>query len=374
MRYGLGVTATLAAWLHDIDPFVFRLPDLGPLPEGIRWYGLSYLVGFAIGYLLIRRVAAVGVSTLEPGKVGDLIVTLAIGVIVGGRLGYVLFYAPSLLVDVMSAPPFWGVLAFNKGGMASHGGIAGTILAALWFAWRHGHRPLFVLDLLAFGAPLGLFFGRIANFINGELFGRAVDPSFPLAVKFPQEMGIWAPERFVELATRLGGVLPRYTPAELYAAFEARRPILGAMERAVVEAVQAGDAQVIAAVEPMLTPRHPSQLYAGLLEGLAVFLVLLWFYRRPRIAGLTGSLFCIGYGVLRIVNELWRRPDAQFISDAGELPWITRGQLLSVVVVGLGLFGLWLCPYLHRKYKHRVMGGWWGGGGEADAAADAGAG
>ena len=183
-------------WLHNLDPFAIDLTGtfVGDLMGGgIRWYGLSYLAGFVIGYLLIRRVLTVGVSPLKPTQAMDLVVTIAICVVLGGRLGYVVFYQPSLFVEFTGDVPFWGVFMINKGGMASHGGILGGIGGCLFFAWRKNcstpkHKFAHLLDLMAFGAPLGILCGRIANFINGELIGRACERDFPLAVQFPQEI------------------------------------------------------------------------------------------------------------------------------------------------------------------------------------------
>jgi len=176
--------AARAAWVHDLDPFLIQFPKSFPI-AGIRWYGLSYLAGFVIAWLLIRRVLRVGTQPeatldatgtrrLEPQRAADLVINLAIGIVVGGRLGYVLFYRPELFVEFTSSPPFWGALAINKGGMASHGGMVGGTLAVYYFAWRHKVRPLFLGDLFGFGAPLVLFIGRIANLINAELYGLAV--------------------------------------------------------------------------------------------------------------------------------------------------------------------------------------------------------
>ena len=331
----IGFSVCLASYLHTIDPYALKLWDDGP----IRWYGLAYLVGFLIGYILIRRVAKVGVSTLDPQKAGDFVVAVALGVVIGGRLGYCVFYRPDLLVDFHGSLPFWGALEINKGGMASHGGILGGLIACTYYAIRHHHSKLFLVDLVAFGAPLGLFFGRIANFINGELYGRACDPGFPLAVRFPQEMYDWTPDRIAQLDR----ALPR--PVDL--------GIVGqqwTLPR-IIEQIQAGHPQVIALVEPMITPRHPSQLYAALLEGLLVFLVLavLWF--KPRKPGTLMCAFFVVYGSVRIFDELFRMPDAHLGFQALGL---TRGQWLSVPLVLMGVIGWVWCS----RRKVNPMGGW----------------
>lgn len=325
---------TLAAWLHDLDPFALELPDVALLPDGIRWYGLSYLVGFFVGYLLVRRVTRVGVSTLRPDLAADYIVTVAIGIVLGGRLGYCLLYQPSLFTKVYDHLPFWGPLAINEGGMASHGGILGGVLGAWWYAWRHKHDLPFLLDLFAFGAPLGLFFGRIANFINGELFGRG-PTEVPWAVKFPQEL---------------------YDEPEL-----AGRVLEATGLRSVdhvIHAIQNHNGEVARVVEPLLTPRHPSQLYAAVAEGLVVFLVLLFAWRVPRRPGLVGSWFALTYGVMRIIDEFFRRPDQHIADQEFATLGITRGQWLSILVVAVGLWGLWYSRYRAQKHGIQPMGSW----------------
>lgn len=318
--------ALLAAWLHDLDPFAIRLWG----DFGIRWYGLAYLVGFVLGYLLIRRVTTVGASTLKTGQVGDLVVTLAMGIVIGGRLGYCVFYKPELFISFYSHVPFWGVLAINEGGMASHGGMIGAAAAAWYYAWRHRQSLPHLLDLTAFGAPLGLFFGRLANFWNGELFGRP-SPGLAWAVKFPQEL--WDRPRLALDAMAATGL----TSVD-----------------AIILAIQGGDQRVRAIIEPMLTPRHPSQIYAAVMEGLVVFAVMLWVWRVPRKPGVLGSWFCLTYAVMRISDEFFRRPDAQLMDAEFAVLGVTRGQWLSALLIVLGLWGLWWA----RRRPGPPMGGW----------------
>lgn len=319
----------LGTYLHDIDPYAIRLPQ-GWWSQGIRWYGLSYLGGFVISYLLIRRVTKVGISTLSPLKVGDLIFVLLVGVMVGGRLGYVLFYEPSLLSSFTGRFPYWGLLAINEGGMASHGGIIGTIIACAYFARRHGHSMPHMLDLLAFSSPLGLFLGRIANFINGELYGRPCSPKLPWAVHFPQEMFTWSTIQW----DRVSSVIDQFIGVE-----------------EVIAQIQIGNHVVISAVRPWLTPRHPSQIYAALLEGLFVFGVLAMLWIKPRKPGLIGAAFCITYGVVRIIGEQFRQPDNHI-----GYQWLnlTRGQWLSIYLIIAGI----LLAIAFAIRKIHCMGGW----------------
>jgi len=335
---------SLAAYIHDLDPFLIEFPAGFPI-DGVRWYGLSYVVGFFIGFLLIKRVTRVGISTLKPVHVADYVVTMAIAIVVGGRLGYVIFYRPELLITFTSELPFWSVLAVNEGGMASHGGMIGTIGGAWFYAWRNGHRLSHLLDLAAFGAPIGLFFGRIANFINAELIGRASPPSFPLAVKFPQDLYGLPPEetwKLLEIAENLPGTV------NLQTATQAR------LVSAVIDQVQKGNPVITRLVDPLLVARHPSQLYAAVTEGLVVFAVLAWWWARPRKPVTLGAWFLIAYGLMRIFNEFFRMPDEHLMDSEFALIGLTRGQLLSSVMVLAG--GALLAWSLKRDAP--LMGSW----------------
>lgn len=331
------MATTLAVYLHTIDPYAVKLWDGGP----VRWYGLSYLLGFYLAYLLIRRVARVGRSTLLPQHAGDLVVVVAIGVVLGGRLGYVLFYRPDMLWTFTSVAPFWDVLAVNKGGMASHGGMIGALLAALYYA-RKGHARLHVFDLIAFAAPLGIFFGRLTNFINGELIGRPCPSVLPWAVKFPQEMYLWIPSQFAALDQSIkqsaGQVL-------VWPNLSLENQVAQMIDR-----IQTGDAALARVIEPLLTPRHPSQIYQALLEGLLLFVILAAAWHRPRKPGFIVGLFGVAYSVLRIVGEIYREPD---VGIGFQWLGLTRGQWLSV---GLLLAGLVLMLVSNRSPQ--PMGGW----------------
>jgi phosphatidylglycerol:prolipoprotein diacylglycerol transferase len=256
----------------DIDPVAFAI---GPLT--VHWYGLMYLFGFVgawiYGVLRARR------EDLDwtRRQVEDIIFFGAVGVILGGRLGYTLFYGWEGFIDnPLSILQIW------KGGMSFHGGMLGVFLAMLIYARRTG-KPFFeVTDFIAPWVPLGLGAGRIGNFINGELVGRAADPGLPWAMVFP----------FVD--------------------------------------------QV---------PRHPSQLYQALAEGLLLFLILWWYSSKPRPVMAVSGVFMISYGSLRIVTEFFRTPDAHLGFIAFD--WMTMGQLLSLpmILVGVVLY------YLAMKNK-----------------------
>lgn len=329
--------AMLAAYLHCISPNAIDFPE-GFFLDGIRWYGLSYLLGFLVGYWLIMRVASVGRTTLKAQYVGDLVVAMAIGIVVGGRMGYALFYNPSLFGPI-DRFPWWGLLALNEGGMASHGGLIGGIIACGFYSRRHQHSWPHMLDLLAFGTPMGLFFGRIANFINGELYGRPCSDDFALAVKFPQEMLNHPPVQILQLGERFLG-------AEAAGKFSRHE-----IAERLIEMIQGGDQAVMEAVKPLLTTRHPSQLYEAVLEGLVVFLVLVALWAKPRKPLVLGGTFCLVYGVLRIAVEFFRQPDHSIGFQALDL---TRGQWLSILPVAAGI--ILLLIFTRRNVE--PMGGW----------------
>lgn len=255
----------------DIDPVIF---SIGPV--SVHWYGFTYLAGFAVSWLLMRRRAQrIGLDqTLQ--RIDDLIFYGALGVILGGRLGYVFFYGFSRLLS----DPFY-LFKIWDGGMSFHGGLIG-VLVAMWLFGKRIDRSFFeVTDFIAPMVPVGLFAGRVGNFINGELWGKPSD--LPWAMQLPCA-------RFPEMC---GGAY-------------------------------AGLSQ----------PLHPSQLYEAGLEGLLLFLIL-WFYsRRPRPLMAVSGLFLLGYGVFRFTVEFVRMPDAHIGYLA--FGWFTMGQLLCLPMLAAG--------------------------------------
>jgi phosphatidylglycerol:prolipoprotein diacylglycerol transferase len=251
------------------DPIVF---SIGPF--AIRWYALAYVAGILLAWWLARRIAASntlwgGHSPITPTNVDDVIAWCALGIVLGGRLGYVLFYGLSYFV---SHP--LEIFVLWRGGMSFHGGFLGTILALLLYARRHNIPILSMLDLGAIVTPIGLLLGRIANFINGELWGRVTD--VPWALVFPN-----------------------------------------------------------AGTEP----RHPSQLYEAVLEGIVLFAIGLLAARMGALKrpGLIGGLFVAIYGLARIAGEQFREPDAHIGFFAGGL---TMGTLLSLPMVLAGTIAI----------------------------------
>jgi len=246
-----------------IDP---TLVEIGPF--AIRWYALAYIVGLLVGWRYVRSLAARAPSHLSETDIDDLLVWITLGVILGGRLGYVLFYKPLYFIDnPLDALQVW------QGGMSFHGGLIGCVLAGYVFARRRNLPALHVGDLCAAAGPIGLFLGRLANFINGELWGRATDA--PWAMVFP------------------------------------------------------GD--------PTQTPRHPSQLYEAALEGVLLFVVLWLLARREHVRARYGTIlgvFVAGYGAARFCVEFAREPDAHLgYLFAGA----SMGQLLSLPMILIGV-------------------------------------
>jgi len=357
--------ATLATYVHRIDPFVFRLGD----GFGVRWYGLSYVAGFIAAYLLIRWLTRRGKTQIAPDKITDFVFAVAIGTVVGGRLGYCVFYDPSLLVRFTGDFPFWGVVMMQQGGMASHGGLLGIIVGATWYARKHGHSALHAIDLCALASGIGIFFGRIANFINGELVGRPTSDAMPLAVKFPQDIIEWpvlAPQKLTELTPivdRIGFDQLRVTAEQWQAGVATELGAQSAWVNHVLHRIVAitqqqtelGDT-VARMIEPVLTPRHPSQLYAALLEGALVFSTLFFVWARPRKPGVIGGWWLLTYGTVRIIDEFFRMPDTHLLNAEYAAIGLSRGQLLSI---GLIIAGVLYMLNAARRDAGK-LGGWAG--------------
>lgn len=326
---------------------------------GIRWYGLAYLAGFLLGHYFISLMVKRGTVDLKPEQVSDLITWAAVGTLVGGRLGYCIFYAPHLLTEFGGDFPYWGVLRVMEGGMASHGGILGILIAAALFARKNKKDPFHMIDLLVFGGLLGVFFGRIANFINGELFGR--ETTVPWAMKFPLELHMWlqtSVEKLSSLGETVAGLSGRAISIEQWQdwvskyAFDAtsRYQVQVWVDR-VVAAAQKGQAEVLANLNHVLTIRHPSQLYEAFLEGLLIFIILAIIWRKPQRPGVISGYFGVIYCVVRVLGEQYRMPDAHI---GFQLFGLTRGQWLSF---GLFAFAVaYLVLALRRPTK--PMGGW----------------
>jgi phosphatidylglycerol---prolipoprotein diacylglyceryl transferase len=264
--------ATGTHWVHNLDPVAL---DLGFFQ--LRWYSLAYLAGIVIGYLYLLKLVKQPGSPMARRHADDMVFYATLGIILGGRLGYVLFYKP---MDYLHDP--LAILRLWDGGMSFHGGLIGTIVAMLYLARKNGLSFLRVADYVACCVPFGLFFGRLANFVNGELWGRPTDVAWGV--------------QFRELV-----------------------------------------APGIVAVGP---PRHPSQLYEAGLEGILLFLVLFalfWWTRARYKPGLLAGVFTLGYGLSRFAVEYFREPDAHLMWLA-EQSGLSMGQWLTVPMILIGLY------------------------------------
>jgi phosphatidylglycerol:prolipoprotein diacylglycerol transferase len=275
------------SFLHDLDPIALHLPFW---PHGIHWYGLMYVGGFAAAWWLgTRRLAQGRLPGIDSNGFGDLLFYAMLGVILGGRVGYVLFYdLPTFLADPLQ------MFNLRAGGMSFHGGLLGVLLGGYLWCRKQGLHWFDALDFVAPLAPIGLGLGRLGNWINGELWGRLT--SSPLGVVFPNAD-------------------------------------LGPYSGLPMEQLRVLHAQGL--LEPFA--RYPSQLLQALLEGAVLFVLLWWFSRRPRPRFAVAGLFALAYGVFRIAAEFFREPDAQYGFLA--FGWLTMGMLLSLPMV---VIGLWL--------------------------------
>lgn len=350
------------AWVHNLDPFLIQFSET----FGIRWYGLAYMFGFISGALIMAFLSKRGRRTLPTEQITDFITYVVLGTMIGGRLGYAIFYSPDLLTDFSAKFPFWGVLAVWEGGMASHGGIIGVILASALYAKRHKVNWLHLGDLTTLGGGIGIFCGRVANFINGELAGRTVQSNISWAVKFPSDLYRWIGSERARLSgltdvVKDFNVTPETWTQWLHqiaagggtggSASSAARAQISATLEQVIAAVQSGNAAVAAKLQPFLEARHPSQLYEALLEGLLLFVVCLIAWRKPRKPGVIGGIFLTTYSLVRIFGEQFRMPDAHI---GFEVFGLTRGQILSIFMFFASATFLW---WAARRPVDRI-GGW----------------
>ena len=255
-------------FINNFDPVAFQI-----LSFEIRWYSLSYIIGIVIGWSLCKKIFIERSSISE--KFDDYITYLIVGIIIGGRLGYVIFYNFSYYINnILDIFKIW------EGGMSFHGGLMGVMLASIIFAKKNNQDYFLYMDLVSLVAPIGIFFGRLANFINSELYGTPTEVSWSVT--------------FIQIDN---------------------------------------------------LPRHPSQLYEAILEGLILFLIMLYFRKKNYLKkpGLISGLFLIFYSIFRFVAEFFRVPDNQI----GYLILnLSMGQIISLLFI---LFGIIIFYYKNEK-------------------------
>ncbi len=303
------LSLVLAIYVHHLNPIA--LPIYGD--HAVRWYGLAYLFGFIGGFLLLRYLAQRGLYVLKPEKIADFIAAAALfGVFLGGRVGYILFYhLPKVGWAGLARDP---LLVFRvwEGGMASHGGILGLVIFTWFYARKEKVSWTGLGDGLCVVAPLGLFLGRVANFVNGELYGR-VAHGVSWAMKFPLSIGE-APQDVQGAAWQ---ACTEVDPKLANATFD--QLIVASRENPAVRN----------ALAEFLEPRHPSQIYEGLLEGALLFTIL-WVVRvkfKNAPNGLLTGLFFALYAIFRIFGEQFREPDAAMVG------FLTKGQFFSLFML-----------------------------------------
>lgn len=327
---------TLAqSMVHTLDPFAWQISDA----FGIRWYGLAYLTGFVVAWLVLKWLASTGRVLLKPTQVSDFFTWLIVGVLVGGRLGYVFLYSPDLMWTFSGEFPFWGVLEIHKGGMASHGGMAGVIIASILYARKAAIPAWHVLDITAFLAPPGLGLGRVANFVNGELWGRPLPESMHAnppwwSVKYPDEMTL---ESFphgaeIDVLSPMVEIIPTEFPRQ-----------------ALRDAAYAGRTDVVDAIAPYLTPYYPSQLFQAASDGVVLLLALILVWLLPKKPGIITGTFLVIYGLLRILTEQFRE---QFTTEWGYSSMLVAAGLSGVMVV----IGFSVLAYCGTRPTPRIGG------------------
>ncbi|WP_098107660.1 prolipoprotein diacylglyceryl transferase [Novosphingobium sp. PC22D] len=255
--------------IHWVDLGLKNGIDLGFFT--LRYYSLAYLAGIVLGYWHLTRMIKAPGAPLAQRHADDLFFYCTLGIILGGRLGYATFYAPELWTHPGELVSLW------HGGMSFHGGLIGVLIAIVWVSWRGGLNFLRVSDYIAVCVPFGMMFGRLANFVNGELWGRATDAAMPFAMIFPDD--------------------------------------------------------------PLQLPRHPSQLYEAGLEGLlmiVIMLLLFWKTRARFRPGLLVGVFATGIAIARFCVEFFREPDAQ-LQEFAMRTGLSMGQWLTIPLMALGI-------------------------------------
>lgn len=312
----------LATYIHDLNPILIEIPGT---PLALRWYGLAYVAGFVLGYWALLMLSRRKLYCVEPEKLSDFITIICIcGVLMGGRLGEFFFYwLPREGWSGLCADPFW-VFRVWEGGMASHGGILAVLLVSIWYARKNRLSIPALADGLAIVCTIGLFCGRVANFINGELYGRITSADNPIAMKFPMEIAtLPAPEQLVALRA-----VEQTAGAPIRSLSLPNEGFYDTLFRLCRE-----NDTIRETLGQFLNPRYPSQLFEAIGEGLIIFIVLMTLRLTWKNAphGIFSALFCFLYAAARITAECFKEPDADVWHG------ITQGQYLSFGVILLGI-------------------------------------
>ena len=333
--------------LHTSTPFALRMGG----NFGIRWYGLAYAGGFFVAWLLMRWMASTHRSPMTKIQVGDFLTWAVMGVIVGGRVGHVVFYDHVLLYTFTSEFPFWGLLFIHKGGMSSHGGIIGVVLATLWWCKRNGMLFSHVADLAAWACCIGLGLGSYANWINGELWGKPLPVAMQVdspwwSVKYPEELlrpGVISDSTLVLLKP----LVPMSSSTVAAGMQISPIPVAGAIERGdtaqmLYAACYGGDVVVRAKVAQYLTAYYPNNFLQAISDGVVLFALLCIVWLKPRKPGVITGWFVLGYGSLRLATEVLREIDpGMFMIGPVTLP-----MLLSMAMI---LIGAVICVASSRR-------------------------
>lgn len=267
----------------NFDPVAFHIGSLG-----VHWYGISYMVSFYLAlWLLKRRAPRYG---HHPDLATELLFYGMLGVMLGGRIGYMILYQ---LDGLLQNPA--SLFAIQQGGMSFHGGFLGVCIAMWLFAKKHKMAPFAILDFIAPAVPIGLGLGRLGNFVNGELVGRVSDSTLPWLMYYPQSA-----HADYNLILQNNALLPLAKPVGDY----------------------------------MLLPRHPSQIYQAITEGLILFIVLWTYSQKPRPRMAVSALFLLGYGISRFCTEFFRQPDIGYTLFFGIF---SKGQVYSLPMIIIGL-------------------------------------
>ena len=335
--------------LLAFDPFVLRVFS----DFGVRWYGLIYWLCLGSSFLLLRWIAPRQNLGLTSEMVFNFLMSMTLGSLIGGRLGYCLLYDPTLLWKFREALPFWGLLALNEGGLSIYGAMIGAWIAAALYSWKYRLSLPYLLDLTSLVGALQIIWMRLGNFLNGEILGRECTESPQYCFRFPQEVLTW-PTNHPEKLLKLGSVMQA---GQLFSDQEWQSLIQGLdmnsaslrlekledlIEKLVLE-VQQGNLALRESLAPLLTLRFPVQLAGAALEGVLVFLILFIMWHRPRRSGVITGLFLTVYSLTRFFLEFYREPDLQ----VGYLFYsVTLGQILSVIFF---LLGFWYLSFYGRR-------------------------